>query len=107
MMQVRKCNKEPDLEERGGYPGSYVLMGGLMKRLYELVDAVEISTSEQVTSVPEIKELVLKYKASGENGDSVPDVRLGHLGDCKVNLPEENFDRQHQITVCWVPSTSH
>ena len=54
--QVRTCIKEPDADPSpDNTPGSYMLQANLMKRVYELVDLVELKSVDelrQITAVP-------------------------------------------------------
>jgi hypothetical protein len=80
---------EPDVVDRVGGPGSYALQADLMKRVYELVDFVDIKQRQQLFScanIPSLPHVATEMNtAIGIEGNRcLPDVRLGVIRDAEV-----------------------
>ncbi len=71
-----------------GTPGSYTLQGELMKRVYELVDIVDIKTAGQLRNRKTIPKLPLvracMNMAIGDTFRCIPDVLLAIVRDVEV-----------------------
>lgn len=72
-------------------PGSYTLQARLMKRVYELVDLVDIKTTNQLRRQRNVPMLPLVRTSihtaiGGDTTRCIPGVRLGVVWDAEVPL---------------------
>lgn len=80
-----------------GTTGSYTLQAHLMKRVFELVDIVDVKTTGQlrrqrdVPMLPLVRTSVNTAIGIGEGPGYLPDVRLGVVRDAEVSLVVTNL----------------
>lgn len=78
------------LDRADGTSGSYTLQARMMKRVYELVDLLDIKTTNQLSRLRDVPVLPLVRTsiktATGDTSRCLPDVRLGVIRDAEVPL---------------------
>ncbi len=89
--QVRTCIKEPDADPSpDNTPGSYMLQANLMKRVYELVDLVELKSVDELRQIRAVPAdplvMVAVNRLVGPLSEFLPNVKLGKIPDEEVRL---------------------
>ena len=104
--QVRTCTVEPDAEPRpDGTLGSYTLQAKAMKRVYELIDHVDLHSLQDLHQSPEVPDDPLVVadvnRAIGNENEFVPDVKLSRIPDSEVRLSFPSLSTARLISYVW------